>query len=318
MQSQKQTAEPANDKGIEGCDLSEEREREMSSVGSGPATEEKGTGRRTAGFADSSEEAMASRKKAPEAHRGRVKRRVRYERLTDSGKGVVGAEPGSAIRRPAASSEGSKETSEKGERRSESPSREKSGTRSSDGGRDAPDSQPPSEREELLEDPEFVAMQMAHDPLFDLELFEGWSIGTELGSETRTSSEQMAPRRATKDPRSVSDLSTDVGSSSTSAGGARKGGYSTETTGLTRLSQCRAVLVVVVCIAFIVIAVLVARLVAKGNSQSAFFAPAAWIKVRYATRTQLILFQHPKIRTTRKTRKLVVQKCRLVSAPCWY
>ncbi|KAH7983456.1 hypothetical protein HPB52_012211 [Rhipicephalus sanguineus] len=253
MQNQKQTVEPAKitdaagDKGIEGGDPSEASE--MSSVGHGPATDEEETGRRTAG--------LASRKKALEAYRGRVKRRVRYERLTDCGKVAVGAEPGSAIRRPAATSEGSKETSDKGQRRSEGPSREKSGTQTSDGRRDAPDSLPSSERE-LLEDPEFGAMQLAHDQLFDLDLFD-------------------QDRRATRDPRSVSDLSTDVGSSSMSAGGSRKGGYSTETTGLTRLSQYRAVLVVVLCMAFVVIALLVVRLVAKGNPQS-FFAPAAWVK----------------------------------------
>ncbi|KAH8034065.1 hypothetical protein HPB51_019420 [Rhipicephalus microplus] len=191
MQAQKHTAQPAkttNDadaKGLECCDPSEERD--MSSVGAGLHTEEKKTGPRTAGFPDSSEEAVPSRENAPGRHRGRVQRRVRYQRLTDSGKGVFGARHRLAFRRLAAASEGSKETSEKGEPWSEGPRREKSGTRSSDGRRDAPDSQPPSEREAPLQHPGLVEMQMAHNPPSDLELLPS---GTEISLETQTYFEQ--------------------------------------------------------------------------------------------------------------------------------
>ncbi|KAL3247773.1 hypothetical protein MRX96_056848 [Rhipicephalus microplus] len=195
MQAQKHTAQPAkttNDadaKGLECCDPSEERD--MSSVGAGLDTEEKKTGPRTAGLPDSSEEAVPSRENAPGRHRGRVQRRVRYQRLTDSGKGVFAARHRLAFRRLAAALEGSKETSEKGEPWSEGPRREKSGTRSSDGRRDAPDSQPPSEREAPLQHPGLVEMQMAHSPPSGLELFEGSPSGTEISSETQTYFEQV-------------------------------------------------------------------------------------------------------------------------------
>ncbi|KAL3247771.1 hypothetical protein MRX96_056846 [Rhipicephalus microplus] len=56
---------------------------------------------------------------------------------------------------------------------------------------------------------------------------------------------QTVPRRATEDPRSAVDQSTDVGNSSMSAGAVSKGSYSTDTPSLTRLSKYKVVLVVV-------------------------------------------------------------------------
>ncbi|XP_070385205.1 uncharacterized protein [Dermacentor albipictus] len=82
----------------------------------------------------------------------------------------------------------------------------------------------------------------------------------------------------TKTPRSATEVLSEEGGSSISAGGARKSGQSTETTGLNRTDMSRAILVTILCAAFVAIMALLARLIAAHKLDGAAFTASTWLK----------------------------------------
>ncbi|XP_070385129.1 uncharacterized protein [Dermacentor albipictus] len=115
-------------------------------------------------------------------------------------------------------------------------------------------------------------------------------LKTEAGATARSPLEAnplVMPQKAamevespavTKTPRSATEVLSEEGGSSISAGGARKSGQSTETTGLNRTDMSRAILVTILCAAFVAVMALLARLIAAHKLDGAAFTASTWLK----------------------------------------
>ncbi|XP_070385127.1 uncharacterized protein [Dermacentor albipictus] len=234
-------------------------------------------------------------RKTMAAPRGRVNRRARYARLTTGGKAASmdDVQHGSAIKHPAEQPDllaRQKQTLDNDERRSEDRGRrhrEKSPRSESPGKRAMPGWRP-SYREAVLEEPEAVATPLMHKRLLapQLQDQERQTTETELlssATEKDKYSEQKAAMEVespavTKTPRSATEVLSEEGGSSISAGGARKSGQSTETTGLNRTDMSRAILVTILCAAFVAVMALLARLIAAHKLDGAAFTASTWLK----------------------------------------
>ncbi|XP_070384797.1 uncharacterized protein [Dermacentor albipictus] len=298
MRAQKQTAVPA--KTSNASDDKDERyvhdgpseKSKGSAVGHEPGVEEEP--RRKATPAPSAHQPEPSGK--PEASRERVKRRGRHARLTTGDKvsSPDDAEPGSAIKRPAEQPDllpRKKQTSENDERRSEGRGRrhsEMSRRTKSRGKRTVPGFHP-SDRGAARDAPGAVATPLRHrrslvPQLQDQEVqtaeMELLSSATEKDnySEQHKAATEVESPATVKASRSAAEVLSDEGGSSISADGARKGGQSTETTGLDRTDMSPTVFVAVLCAAFVVIVALLARHVVMHRSDGATFRASAWLK----------------------------------------
>ncbi|KAH7979133.1 hypothetical protein HPB49_008354 [Dermacentor silvarum] len=300
MRTQKQTAVPektsngSDDKGESYVLSGPSKKSKRNAVGHKPDTEEEPCRKTT----PSTQQPVSSGK--PAGTRGRGNRRARYARLTVGGKAAASvddAEPGFAVKHAVAQPDlqaREKQPSRYDERRSEDGGgrhREKYSINKSRAKRAVPGLHR-SDREALLEESEAVAVPLTHKRLLAPQLQDQERQHTETemlssGTEKEKHSEQVVRHKAVMEvdspaaiiaPRSAAELLSDEGGSSVSTSGARKSGHSMETTGFNRTDMKRAVVVAIVCAAFVAIVVLLARLVAMHRSDGAAFAPSTWLK----------------------------------------